>query len=84
VQPAAALDQLVAGPEKQVIRVAEHNLGPGGFDVAMQHRLDRPLRADGHEGRGLDAAVRRLDAAEARPAVGGGERETEGRGHQVR
>ena len=43
---------------------------PSVLEVAVQRRLDRALRADRHEGRRLDDAVRRLELAAARGAVG--------------
>ena len=70
MQAAPPRDQLVAGPEEQVIGVAEDDLGAAVGDVAVQGGLDRSLRADGHERRRLHDAVRRLEAAEAGRAVG--------------
>ena len=70
VQAAAPRDQLVARPQQQVIGVGEDDLGARILEVAMPNRLDRALRADRHERRRLDDAVRRLELAEARRAIG--------------
>ena len=58
--------QLVAGPQGQVVGVAEDDLGADLLEVAVQRGLDRALRADGHERGRLDDAVRRVERAEAR------------------
>src|SRR5688572_27663822 len=79
MEAAAAGDQFITGAEKQVIRVGEHDLGARFLDVAVPRRLHRALRADGHEGRRLYDAVRRLELAEARRAVGRSHGETESR-----
>ena len=77
MEPAAPRDQLVAGPQKQVIGVAEDDLGAGIAQVAMKRGLDRALRADRHERRRLHHAVRRVELAAARRAIGAVQRETE-------
>ena len=51
VQAAERGDALGAGPQHQVIGVAEHDLGAGRAHVVVMHALDRGLRADRHEGR---------------------------------
>ena len=79
MQAAAPRDQLVAGPQHQVIGVGEDDLGAGILYVLMPNRLDRALRADRHERGCLDDAVRRLEFAETRLAIGGSHRETESR-----
>ena len=45
---------------------------PALVEVAVQRGLDGPLRADRHERRRLHHAVRRVELAEARGAVGAG------------
>ena len=77
VQAAATRDQLVAGTQQQVIRVGEDDLGARLFEVAVASRLDGTLRADRHERRRLHDAVRRLELAETRRAVGASHGETE-------
>ena len=52
-----------------MVGVAQKNLGAGRFEIAMGHALDGALRADGHERRRLDRAVRRGHHAAARAAV---------------
>ena len=49
--------------------------------VAVEHRLDRSLRADRHERGGLHVAVRRLEPAEPRAAVGRAQGKAEGCRH---
>jgi hypothetical protein len=70
VQAAAARDQVVAGTEKQVVGVAEDDLRAERLEIGVAHRLHRALRADRHERRRLDHAVRRAKLAPAGGAVG--------------
>jgi hypothetical protein len=42
VQPAAPRDQLVAGPEEEVVRVAEDDLGAGSSQIARRIALTAP------------------------------------------
>ena len=68
VQPAELGDPLGAGPQHQVIGVAEHDLGAGGrAPIPAVMRLDRAGGADRHEGRRFHRAV------------GGGQRAAPGR-----
>ena len=70
VQPAELLDQFRAGPQQQVIGIAEDDLCSRLAQLFWRNALDGGLRADGHEdGRG-DNPVRRLDRASSRPAIG--------------
>ena len=69
VQPAAPRDQVVAGPQIQMVGVAQENLGAQVFEIAVGHALDGALRAHGHEGRRFDRPVRRGHHAAARGAV---------------
>ena len=73
VEAAEALDPLVAGTQVQVVRVGEDDLRAGLLEVVRVERLDRRVRADGHEGRRLDDPVRQVEPAQPRPrrAVGG-------------
>ena len=60
VQPAKPLDALVAGAQVQVVRVGEDDRGAGRRDLVGIERLDRRVRADRHELRRLDDAVRQF------------------------
>ena len=78
MQAAERRDALGAGPQHQMIGVAEHDIGAGRAHVVVVHALDRRLRADRHEGWRAHRAVRRRDFAGARGAVGGDQAEGEG------
>ena len=69
VQAAQPRDALRAGPQHQVIGVAENDVGAGLAHGLRQHRLHRRRRADRHEGGRADVAARRCDHAGARRAV---------------
>jgi len=75
VQTAAAGDQLVTGPQEQMVGVAQDDLGIHLLQVAMQCRLDGSLRPDRHERRRLHGAMRGLEFTEPRQAVRALERE---------
>ena len=81
VQAAERGDALGAGPQHQVISIAEHDFGAGRGYGLRQQALHGALRADRHEGRRLHAPMRRDDLAAARGAVGGEQAEGEGAGH---
>src|SRR5262245_9515918 len=81
VEPASSSDQLVAGPQIQMIGVAEDDLRTRLFEITVAHRLDASLRADRHERRCLHDAVWRVQLAETRRAVVGEQREAECGGH---
>lgn len=51
--------QVVAGPQEQVVRIAENDLGAHIVEFFRRQRLDRRLRADRHEHGRLEGAVRR-------------------------
>ena len=65
VQPAQRGDRLFAGPQREMIGVAQDHLRPGGAELFDLQALDAGLGADRHEGRHLHVAVRRR---EDRPA----------------
>ena len=65
VQPAELLDQLVAGREEQVERVAEHHVVAEGGDLADLERLDDGLGRQRHEGGRAHLAVGELERAGA-------------------
>src|SRR5262249_28612732 len=69
VQSAAARDQIVAGPQVEMVGVAQQDLGADRFEVAMRDALDGALRADRHERRRLDLTVRRRHPATPRAAI---------------
>ncbi len=79
VQAAELLDQLLAGPQVQVVGVAEDDLRAERLELERVERLHRGLRADRHEDGGLDGAVRELERGGARRAVDGVEHEGAGR-----
>ncbi len=69
VNPAHALEQLGAGTQHQVVRVAQQNVRPGLRDALRQHRLDRRRGAHRHKGRGPDHTARRLHLTLTRAAI---------------
>ena len=71
MEPAELGDQLVAGPEEEVVGVAENDVRADRPHLVGVERLDRRLRPDRHEGRGRNVAVRRAEDAGARGPVGG-------------
>ncbi len=80
VQPAEPRDALGAGPQHEVVRVAEDDAGSGGRHLAGRQRLDAALGADGHEGGSLDVAVGRRQERAAGVAVASEDAEGEARG----
>ena len=58
MQPAAPRNEIVAGTQVQVIGVAEQNLGAKRSSSRCVTALTDALRADRHERRRLDLAVR--------------------------
>ena len=67
VHPAQPADRLLAGPEPEVVGVAEDDLEPETLELLRRHPLHGGGRPDRHEGGGLDRPVRRRDAAASRP-----------------
>ena len=65
VQPAEAADELVAGPQVEVIGVAEDDRGAAVEQIAGAQGFYGRLRAHRHEYRRVDDAVRRFQAPEA-------------------
>ena len=82
VEPAEFGDQLVAGPQGQVVSVAEKDVSPDGPDLFGSEALDRSLRADRHEDRGLDGPVGRVESAAAGGTIGRVQGEAEGHGEK--
>jgi hypothetical protein len=81
MESAPSGDELVAGPEKQVIGVPEDDLGASIAKVPMQRGLDSALRADRHERRRLHDAMRGVELPAAGRAIRAMKRETEGAAH---
>ncbi len=75
VQSAELADQLRAGPEVQVVRVAEQDRRAELAQADGVEGLDGRLRPDRHERRRGHVAVRRAEDAGARRALGSGHRE---------
>src|SRR5205814_1334700 len=69
VQSAKRRDALGAGPQHQVIGVAENEPRAGRGDPFRGHRLDGRGSADRHEHRGLDEPMRGREAPQPRCAV---------------
>jgi len=67
VQAAQFRDQLMAGPEVEMVGVAEDHLEAEPGEVFGGEPFDRGLGAHRHEGRGLDPAVRGPELADTRP-----------------
>src|SRR5690348_7029039 len=65
VQRADLADCLVTGPQIQVISVAEKNLDAKLFENVLRHTFYRSERADRHEDRSLDFAVRCSNTTQA-------------------
>jgi hypothetical protein len=65
VEPAHGLDRFDARPEGEMVGVEEEDLGAQALDERVGHGLDRPLAGHGHEGRGFDGPVSRLEDAGA-------------------
>ena len=81
VQPAEPRDPLGAGPQHQMIGVAEDDVGARRAHVVGLHRLDRRRGPDRHERRRADLPALHGDRAGPRGAVGGGDGEGEA-GHR--
>ncbi len=63
--PPKLVDQLRAGSEKQVERVAEHHLVAERLDVTRLQGLDRPAGGEWDERRRADVAVGQVQRARA-------------------
>ena len=70
VQTTMRAQYLVARTQHQMKSVAEHDLRAEPFELFRRHRLDRAIRAHGHEGRRLHRAVRELEPAAPRRSGG--------------
>jgi hypothetical protein len=70
VQAAVLRDHVQPRPQPEVEGVAEHDLRAERVELLRRHRLHRAVSAHRHERRRIDAAVRELEDAAARGAVG--------------
>jgi len=70
VQPAEVGYHVGAGAEHQVIRIAQDHLRPSRANMVGRDALDRPRRADRHEHRRLNLAMRRRKFPSSGFAVG--------------
>ena len=75
VQPAKLCDAFRAGPQHQMIGVAEDDVRAARAHLLRPHRLDRRRRSDRHERRRPDLAALHGDDAGASGTVGGSNRE---------
>src|SRR5947208_13981976 len=66
MQAAEPRDRFITRTQEQVIGIAEKNLNVELAELFGHHRLHRRLRADGHEHRRLDRAVRGVQTSLAR------------------
>jgi hypothetical protein len=83
MEPSTPRDELVAGPEKQVIGVPEDDLGARLAKVTMKRRLDGSLRTDRHERRGVHYAVRGVKFPATRRAIRAVQSKTERTPHRT-
>ena len=82
VQPAHAPDGLVAGPQIEVVSVAEDDLYAQRFQHVLRNGLDRSGGAHRHEDRRLHRAVRQMHLSPP-PARRGGCYQAEVESHQT-
>jgi hypothetical protein len=82
VQATVRFDDLQPGSQPEVEGVAQHDLRAGLDKLHRRHRLDRAVGAHRHEYRRFDDAVRELQAAAPRRAIGG--KQVENRAHAAR
>ena len=66
VQAARLADELHTGPQEQMIRIRENDASTEILELIRRNALHRRLRADRHENRRLEAAVRRVDDSRTR------------------
>src|SRR5204863_5886833 len=65
MQTARGLDDLQAGPDEQMVGVAQNDLGAHLAQLAWIKRFDAALRADRHKDRRIDDAAPRHETAKA-------------------
>ena len=82
MQTAQTSNAFRAGPQHQVIGIAENDIGAQLAHLIEIHGLDGADRADRHEGGRADDAARHGDFAEARAAARGFQGEGEFVVHQ--
>jgi hypothetical protein len=66
VQATQSLHTFTAGPQSQMIGVAENDLRTGGLYLVNAHAFDRTLRPYGHENWRINGASTRFDATQSR------------------
>jgi len=76
MQAAESFDEGFAGAQSEVIGIREDDFRAALGDLCGSQRLERAMGPDGHESRGLDRTVGRLDAASARAIARTLERES--------
>ncbi len=81
VQVAELGDDVLAGAEHEVIGVGEDDLRAGGGDMIRKNAFDGALRADGHEGGGVEGAVVCCDVGGAGASLGVRGKDVEAQGH---
>ena len=69
MQAARFLHELVPGTKVEVVRIAEYDVCFYVQQIARGHRLDGRLRADRHEDRRFDVAMRGMEHAVSRAAL---------------
>ena len=70
-QPAQLANQLVPGPQEQVIGVRQDHVGVQfHLEIALHHTLHRGVRAHGHEHGSFNNAVRGVDSSGTGAGVG--------------
>lgn len=70
VQPAQFADDFMSGSQIEVIGVAQQNLDAKFLKNVLRNALDGPERPHRHKDRCLDFAVRSVDTAQSRSAIG--------------
>ena len=70
MQATSLTDNVHARSNRQMVRVAEEDLGAHLQQLAVVQGLDAGLSADRHEDRSLYDAMRRVQAAQPRPRRG--------------
>jgi len=68
MKPAPPRDQLVAGPEIEVVGIAQKDGDPAMVEVVRTQGLDARLGPHGHEDGGRESPVGRDDFTQARAA----------------
>ena len=70
MQAPERLDDGFSGPQRQVVRIAQHHLRTGVAKLLDFQSLDTSERADGHERGHVDRPVRRMERRPPRSRAG--------------